>query len=109
MECNLRFLSLQPQLGEADLKTFVRWLAWDDSVPSLASEHLVHRTELIQVVRRAARAVFESQTDWSNEYLVPLFLTAFGLLRFTPQLGNQRAAVLFVEALQHHLANVLHL
>jgi aminoglycoside phosphotransferase (APT) family kinase protein len=101
MECNLRFITLRPQLADADLERFVGALAWDpDPDPATAlSDYLSARWELVKVVRGAARAVFAEDTNWSREYLVPLFLVAFGLLRFARQIGNQRAAVLLIERL----------
>ncbi len=99
MECNLRFVTLRPQVADEQLDRFAGALAWDrEPVPAFTG-YLGMRWELIKVVREAARAVFAEDTDWSREYLVPLFLVAFGLLRFARQIGNQRAAVLLVERL----------
>jgi len=109
MECNLRFLTLRPQVGEDELATFISAVAWESEPSPAQSEYLARRWALVKVVRDAARRVFASDTDWAREYLAPLFLVAFGLLRFAPQLGNQRAAVLFVQRLAGTLALALDL
>lgn len=107
MECNLRFLTLRSQVAEAELAAFAGWSAWEAPFPVLASDHLSRRTDLIQRVRKAAQQVFAKDTDWNREYLAPLFIVAFGLLRFAPQIGNQNAAIRFIESLAQHLANSL--
>lgn len=109
MECNLRFLSLLPQIGQQHLQPFVNWLAWGATPPADLGEHLEGRVSLIQCVREEAGRVFGDPTDWDREYLVPLFLCAFGLLRYAPQLGHQFAAVLFVESLAKYLTEALEL
>jgi hypothetical protein len=55
-------------------------------------------------VREQAIAALGTDTNWTEEYEVQLFLTAFGLLRYAPQLGHQLAAIHFVESLAKHLA-----
>lgn len=107
MECNLRFMFLRPQIRHDDLEAFSNWVDWDASLPEGLPAYLVARAALISEVRGAARDVFLADTDWISEYLVPLFLTAFGLLRFAPQLGNQVAAVMLVEALAKRVAAYL--
>jgi hypothetical protein len=109
MECNLRFLTLRPQVGESQLRPFVEWVAWGENPPAVLVEYLQRRAELISCVCEQATVVLGSDADWTHEYLVPLFLAAFGLLRYAPQLGNQLAAVLFVESLARHLARALKL
>jgi hypothetical protein len=107
MECNLRFLTLRAQIAEADLETFTHALPWGAEAAFHPDSYLARRWKLVQVVRQAAQRLFAADTDWDREYLVPLFLVAFGLLRFAPQLGNQRAATLLVERLARHLARAL--
>ena len=63
--------------------------------------------KLIKIVRLAATKVFQENTDWERECLIPLFLIAFGLLRYLPRLGNQRGAMRVVEALAEHLTQRL--
>lgn len=107
MECNLRFLTLQPQISAGDLEAFTSALSWDCELPSGTSGYVCQRFALVKVVRAAARRVFAPDTKWDEEYLAPLFLVAFGLLRFAPQLGNQRAALQFVESLATNLVSAL--
>lgn len=107
MECNLRFLTLRPQVRPSELEAFADWLSWGSPAPPVLSEYLGGRARLIRRLREKAAEVFPGDTDWEREYLVPLFFVAFGLLRFAPQLGNQQAAVLFVLALARHIAGSL--
>jgi hypothetical protein len=89
------------------LEAFVDWIAWDSPTPSGLGDYLDERTRLIRRLRGKAAEVFPEDTDWDREYIVPLFLVAFGLLRFAPQLGNQQAAVQFVLALTRYIARAL--
>jgi hypothetical protein len=107
MECNLRFLTLRSQIKDEELDRFVEWIAWDKPIPVDIDDYLKGRSELVLKLRLKATEVFPSSTDWNREYIVPLFLVAFGLLRFAPQLGNQRAAVQSVLALAQHVARAL--
>jgi hypothetical protein len=109
MECNLRFLTLRPQIGEDQLRPFVKWIAWDEAAPDELIEYLKARAGLVSCVREQAAAVLGDDTDWTREYMVPLFLTAFGLLRYAPQLGHQQAAVLLVQSLAQHLTEMLNI
>jgi hypothetical protein len=105
MECNLRFHMVRPQVKDEELVRFIDWVAWGEVPPEGLGKYLAGRAELVQRVRVKATEVFPSDTDWNREYLVPLFMVAFGLLRFAPQLGNQQAAVGFVQTLAQHIAH----
>jgi hypothetical protein len=109
MECNLRFLTLRPQINEGELAPFCSWVAWNEKKPTGLGSYLAGRVDLIDLVRKQAREVLGDGTKGDLEYVVPLFLVAFGLLRFAPQLGHQLAAVRLVEALAMHLTKVLSL
>lgn len=104
LECNLRFLTLRPQVHDEPLEKFVKWFAWDVPTPDGLDGYLERRCEVISAVRDQAKSVFPEETDWDKEYILPLFLVALGLLRFAPQLGNQRAAVQHVLALANHVS-----
>lgn len=106
LECNLRFLMLRPQLSENDLSNFTGWLAWDAAPPSL-SEYSARRVTVITRLRALAKQAFPTDTDWDWEYIVPLFIVGFGLLRFAPLLGNQLAAIRTVVNLADHVAALL--
>ena len=107
MECNLRFLALRPQVKDEELERFAGWVAWNEPLPEGLGDYFRCRGELVRKLRRKAAEVFPDNTDWDREYLVPLFLVAFGLLRFAPQLGNQRAAVRLVLGLAQYVAQAL--
>lgn len=107
LECNLRFLFLRPQLTMEEIELMTTWTDFDADVPTGLSEYSTHRIGLIESVRNQARQTFAGETDWNKEYLVPLFLVAFGLLRFAPQLGNQQAAILTVLSLASQIESKL--
>lgn len=109
LECNLRFLTLRTEVREAELDSFSTWISWDQTPPTELGAYLQGRVDLIQRLRRKAAEVFPSRSDWDREYVMPLFLVAFGLLRFAPQLGNQQAAVRFVFAAAAYLVQGLKL
>src|SRR5436190_19418209 len=104
MACNLRVLTLRPQVRPAEIESFEDWIAWDAPPPSGLSDYLNGRMKLIRSLREKAAEVFPEDTDWEREYIIPLFFVAFGLLRFAPQLGNQQAAMRFVLSLARHIA-----
>ncbi|MEZ6032014.1 MAG: phosphotransferase [Planctomycetaceae bacterium] len=103
MECNLRFLFLRPQLASEEVDRMVDWIQWGAETPDRLSSYCKDRCSLILALRDLAQEALGEQTDWNREYLLPLFLVAFGLLRFAPQLGNQQAAILTVLALATHI------
>ena len=107
LECNFRFLMLRPQLSLSEVKRFSEWFEWDATVPSDLSDYSRARAEIILQLRAHAKEAFPSAIDWNWEYVVPLFLVAFGLLRFAPQLGNQAAALFTVLGLANHIDGIL--
>ena len=107
MECNLRFHTVRPELNQRDVHALSDWIKWDTPIPEALVRYTRDRAELIQHVRDIAKRTFPKETNWEWEYIVPLFLVAFGLLRFAPQLGNQQAAVRFVLALGTEIGHIL--
>jgi hypothetical protein len=93
MECNLRFLTLSPYVPESDADLLASWISWNASPPTVRNETADARLKMIDELRSLAAKVFPADTNWNQEYLLPLFFVAFGLLRFGRQLGNQRAAI----------------
>jgi hypothetical protein len=95
MECNLRFHTVRPQLKQKDVYVLSDWIEWNEPIPNGLGAYTQQRAQLIKQLRDLASASFPPDTDWDWEYIVPLFLVALGLFRFSPQLGNQQAAVRF--------------
>lgn len=60
------------------------------------SDYLDGRLTLITSIRDAASSHFGAAPAWDVEYLVPLFLVAFGLLTHARSCDNLIAARLFV-------------
>jgi hypothetical protein len=109
LECNLRFLIQQPAVPFADLRSMSDWIGFDDNkTPSLATDIARKRAKLITNLRKAARAHFPPSTNWDVEYIVPLFLTALGLLKHMTDCENQLASQLTILSLAQYIStNVL--
>ena len=110
MECNLRFHTLRSSLHQQDIYTLSDWIKWDEKIPDRLNGYVRRRAELIQHLRNIAKDTLSGTSesiDWNWEYIVPLFMVAFGMLRFTPLLGNQQAAVRFVLSLASCVANIV--
>jgi hypothetical protein len=103
MECNLRFVTVRPDIAADDLSAFTRWIAFDETPPNLKSEDCNKLVLLIQKLREIARRHFPTDSDWDAQYIVPLFLTAFGLLQVLPSIDNQMAARLTILQLSQYL------
>ncbi|REJ65668.1 MAG: hypothetical protein DWQ31_17160 [Planctomycetota bacterium] len=107
LECNLRFLTLRTQLSAGEVQRFAQWIEWDAVIPDGLGDYCRGRAELVRHLRSLARSAYPEDTDWDWEYAVPLFMIAFGLLRFAPQLGNQPAAIETVLSLSDHIGRLL--
>ena len=110
MECNLRFLTLRPQLNQGQVYALCDWIEWDAPIPDGLDDYTRDRAKLIMALRKIAKEtiqVNDQEPDWNWEYIVPLFLVALGLLRFASQLGNQQAAVRFVLVLANKMEQLL--
>lgn len=106
LECNLRFHTVRPQLKQADVYTMSDWIAWGAPIPDELCTYGLERIKLIAQLRKIAEKSIASDgyaPEWDWEYLVPLFLVSLGMLRFSPLLGNQQAAVRFVLSLATHI------
>jgi hypothetical protein len=110
MECNLRFHMLRPSLNQDEIYKFCDWVGWYDAIPTGLRSYTKRRAELIQALRDIASKTIRhdaEEVNWDWEYIVPLFLVAFGMLRFTPHLGNQQAAIRFILALASHVERIV--
>lgn len=112
MECNLRFHTVRPQLSQKEVYLLSDWIAWGEPIPDGLGAYSRSRAELVSRLRLNALSILkhnreESEVDWDWEYIVPLFIVSFGLMRVAPHLGNQQAAVRFVLALSSYVANVI--
>ena len=106
MECNLRFMTLRPDVPTAELEQLAAWLAFDSAAPTaLRGGACGYVVSLVETLRRCARHAFAGHAvDWDIEYIVPLFLTAFGLIRYLASARNQESARLTVLSLADLIA-----
>lgn len=109
MECNLRFVALRPDVGLKDLSLMTNWIGFDEKPPKAISADCKARIALIEKLRELARTRFPINTNWDDEYIIPLFLVAFGLLRVLSSMDNQLAARITVLKLSSYLKNRLKL
>ena len=58
LECNIRFLTLRPQLSLADTRRFARWIEWDASTPDDLGDYCRQRADLVLHLRQLARQAF---------------------------------------------------
>lgn len=109
LDCNLRFVVQHPDLPIEDLRALAGWIAFDqNSVPVLSTPTAKQRFDLLKILRSAAQKRFHKDTNWDIEYVVPLFLTALGLLKHMSNCENQISAHLTILALADYIAkNVL--
>lgn len=109
LECNLRFVAFRPDVPWPDIDALAGWFKFDELQPALVSEHCRERANLIAELRTIAKEHFPKDCDWNLEYIIPLFLVAFGLLRVLPSADNQIAAKLTVLKLASYINRVLRL
>lgn len=107
LECNLRFVTLRPQVSLQESEILAKWIEFGKPAPAGLRPYLDRRCKLIDHLRKQARSSFPEDVNWDWEYIVPLFMVAFGLLRFAGQLGNQVAAMHTVLALAERVDRLI--
>jgi hypothetical protein len=114
LECNLRFVTLPPEIPEKDVLAMCTWLSMRDAPPSVTDPVCEVRCELIRTVRRSLVSVIAEspkgaapQLFWITEYVAPLFLVALGLFQHLPNYSNQLAARLTVLSLATYINGLL--
>ena len=105
LECNLRFFVQNPALPFEDLLRMSAWIRFDESAPvDFASIEALQRVRLITAFREAVRRHYPSDTDWDVEYVLPLFLTALGLLKHMSDCENQLACHITILSLAGYIS-----
>ena len=92
LECNLRFVFLQPDISFQEITNVANWISFSDEPPISSDVVCSSRIKLIQKLRAIAKSHFPNDTNWDTEYILPLFLVSFGLLKFLSEYENQLAA-----------------
>jgi hypothetical protein len=109
LECNFRFMYLRAEIPPADMQTLAAWVHFDakgnHEPPHLQDPSAKSSAQLIQKIRqKAQRAFHETETNWDEEYVIPLFLVAVGLLKHLRDADNQFSAILTVEKTAEYIA-----
>jgi hypothetical protein len=107
MECNLRFMVLRPEISKRHIEQLANWVGIEDACPKLSDDYCQSRADLIDLIRKIAMVRFPSRTDWVWEYVVPMFLTALGLLKHLRDTDNQQSALTTVISSGEYVAKRL--
>ncbi len=103
LECNLRFMLLRRDMDIESTQRFARWIEWNKRVPEVSCDYCSRRMQLVRRLREIAAKHLPDTKDWDKEYVIPLFLTAFGLLKHLGAADNQIAAVMTILALADYI------
>jgi hypothetical protein len=95
LECNLRFTYLPGDLPPADVRVLSRWIGQGTPCEPLRDNRTTEVQKTISIIRDTFRERIGDR-DWDVEYVIPLFLVSFGLLRYVSDYKNQIAARLTV-------------
>jgi Ternary complex associated domain 9 len=107
LECNLRFMTLPPSVSLSSVKQMAGWLGNGEPKPKVPEEAAKLRIDLIVHLREKLPLHLPGPTDWTVNYLLPLFLVAMGLLKHNVSCGHQEAARLTILHLAKHLTTSL--
>jgi hypothetical protein len=111
LECNLRFTHLPGNTPISEVVKFTSWVGMEERVPELTHPWCIDAARAIAVLRANFKRRIEPRNfeiNWDLEYVIPLFLVSFGLLRFIDDYRNQIAARHFVLHLATYIGkNVL--
>jgi hypothetical protein len=103
LECNVRFMVLRPEIPGNDLRKLCNWVDFT-AAPTVTDPYCQLRVRLIEMIRNKAKEVLYPSTNWETEYVIPLFLVAFGLLKHLRDTDNQASAISTVLSLSDWLA-----
>jgi len=103
LECNLRFMLFSEDVDRSSIERFAGWVAWDAPAAKTSSDYCNRRMQLVQQLRGIATDHLPGTKDWDKEYVIPLFLVAFGLLKHLGDADNKIAAVTTVLSLADYI------
>ncbi|UUO07859.1 hypothetical protein M4951_05980 [Blastopirellula sp. J2-11] len=105
MECNLRFVTLPAAMPYQEIQKLSEWLGFGDQVPQLETEGMQRCIQLIAKVRDRARKAFPEETEWDEEYIVPMFIVAMGLLKHSDDFFSQVSTQLHVLQMAKYISD----
>lgn len=113
LECNLRFMALKAEQSIEGLMNMAMSISTDNIKSCIeknkdASKDICcyDNLKLIALIRDIAKDRFPDNFDWDHEYIIPLFLVAFGLLSKFQNGDNQIAHLLTVLTLAKYIDNI---
>jgi hypothetical protein len=104
LECNLRFIYFPADVPFETVTRFAQMNGRQDAKPERFDERFKGRVSMIDQIRQSFIQLRGNDPDWMTEYIIPLFLVSFGLLKFTHQYSNQIAARLTILELAKHIS-----
>ena len=105
MEANLRAVTLPSHLKAEDVVALSKMLAIEDALPT-GSDVITSRARLIREGIWKSLERGNIVDDWNREYLVPLFLISYGLLKHLDDARNQQALVSTILSLSERIDQV---
>jgi|GEM_PF-2738084 hypothetical protein len=105
MEANLRFAVLRPEVSFYSILKMSDWIKFERECKFKGDSYIENQIKLIQHLRSIAKQHFSNtkNINWDEEYIIPLFITSFGLLRHIKSFDNQTAARITVLALATYI------
>ncbi|HEX6910376.1 MAG TPA: hypothetical protein VF142_08270, partial [Longimicrobium sp.] len=96
LECNLRFIYMPGDLPLECVQRFSSWIGMSEPCEGLKNQWCVEAHLTIASIRTHFMTLAGQKrdyvVDWDVEYIIPLFLVSFGLLRYVSEYKNQIAA-----------------
>jgi hypothetical protein len=98
LEANLRSLVVPAAASYASMEQYAQWVDMEEPPPTplLNDPVLGKHVELVRKLRTIAQRRFPDGADYTTEYLIPLFIVTFGLLKYFENADNQIAGRLTV-------------
>jgi hypothetical protein len=107
LDINIRALTLPSQISRTEILQIAKLLRPTDDMTTL-SDVLRPRAELIKGTVWSAAESKGAVQDWDSEYLIPLFIVAYGLLVHLDSARNQSALVATVLAAAEAIEGPVH-
>jgi hypothetical protein len=104
MEINLRAMTLSSQVSVEELIAFGAQLSLADPAVGSSSEDIQRRARILREALWAKAVDNRIVEDWDREYLVPMFLVAYGLIKYLDTARNQTALLITILSLADRLA-----
>jgi hypothetical protein len=100
LEANLRFVMLQTELNYAHIDEISNNIVYTPTFKNNPNDYVNSVLKLIYKIRTIAQPFV---TNWDREYIIPLFIVSFGLLKYANSHNNHTASRLTVLKLSNYI------